>query len=65
MLITKYTFHSENGCHFLTSTIMRTDMLLNATVGKLDQEKSGMDLVLKEAGITTQGEWETAGEEVA
>lgn len=50
---------------YLTSTIMRTDTLLNATVGKLDQEKSGMDLVLKEVGITTQGEWEMAGEEVA
>lgn len=40
-------------------------MLSNATVVKLDQEKNGMDLVLKEAGIMTQGEWETAVEEVA
>lgn len=40
-------------------------MLLNAIVVKLDQEKNGMDLVLKEVGIMTQGEWEMAVEEVA
>lgn len=51
--------------HFLASTIMRTDMLLNAIVVKLDQGKNGMDLVLKEVGIMTQGEWEMAVEEVA
>lgn len=44
---------------------MRTDMLLNAIVVKLDQGKNGMDLVLKEVGIMTQGEWEMAVEEVA
>lgn len=44
---------------------MKTDMLLNGTVVKLDQGKSGMDLVLKEVGIMMQGEWEMAVEEVA
>ncbi|OXB60157.1 hypothetical protein ASZ78_013032 [Callipepla squamata] len=47
------------------STITKTDTLLNGTVVKLDQGKNGMDLVLKEAGITTRGEWEMAAEEVA
>lgn len=40
-------------------------MSLNAIVGKLDQEKSGMDLVLKEVDIMMQGEWEMDVEEVA
>jgi len=40
-------------------------MSLNAIAVKLDQEKNGMDLVLKEVGTMTQGEWETAVEEVA
>lgn len=44
---------------------MKTDMLLNGTVVKLDQGKNGMDLVLKEVGIMMQGEWEMAVEEVA
>ncbi|XP_039346090.1 SAFB-like transcription modulator isoform X4 [Mauremys reevesii] len=45
------------------SIIMKIDMLLNAIVVKLDQEKNGMDLVLKEVGIMMQGEWEMAVEE--
>lgn len=40
-------------------------MVSSAIVVKLDQGKNGMDLVLKEVGITTQGEWEMAVEEVA
>ena len=61
-LIMKNAFLKIN---FLASTITRTDMLLNAIVVKLDQGKNGMDLVLKEVGIMTQGEWEMAVEEVA